>query len=176
MPQLPTVYTIGHSTRSLDDLITALTAQDVGLLVDVRSVPRSGHVPQFNSEGLAEALPAAGIEYLHMKELGGWRKPSPASANMGWRNEGLRGYADYMETEEFAAAVQKLIVLASQKRAAIMCAEAQPHRCHRSLIADALTVRGVRVKHIIGAQRLEPHKVTPFALVDGERITYPEPA
>lgn len=176
MAQLRTVYTIGHSARSLDDLIAALRAQDVRLLVDVRSIPRSGHVPQFNSEGLAEALPAAGIEYVHIKELGGWRKPSPASANRGWRNESFRGYADYMQTEEFDAALQKLIRLVSQKRAAIMCAEALPHRCHRSLIADALTVRGVRVKHIIGAQRLEPHTVTPFALVDGERITYPMPA
>lgn len=132
------IYTIGHSTRTLEALIEALKAHGVRTLVDIRTVPRSRHVPQFNREELGEALPAAGLTYLHMKELGGWRKGSrPDSPNTGWRSPGFRAYADYMLTAEFEAALSELLALARQGRTAIMCAEAVPVRCHRSLVSDA---------------------------------------
>jgi len=124
---------------------------------------------------MQHSLPAHGIDYLHMPELGGLRKPKPDSTNTGWRNVSFRGYADYMQTDEFWTAIDRLIGLARQRRLAIMCAEAVPWRCHRSLVADALTVRGVEVRHITGAGEPSPHRLTPFARVEGGRIRYPAP-
>lgn len=168
-----TFYTIGHSTREAAELIDALKSHEIRLLADVRSIPRSRRVPQFNRETLPATLAGAGIEYLHLPALGGFRKPLPDSPNGGWRNESFRGYADYMQTAEFAAALDELIALGQERPLAFMCAEALPFRCHRSLIADALTARGFLVCHIMGPRRAEAHKLTEFARVDGKRVTYP---
>ncbi len=171
------LFAIGHSTRSLEELIEALRSHGVRTLVDIRSVPRSRHVPQSNQEVLAKALPAAGIDYVHMKALGGWRKGSqPDSPNAGWRSQGFRAYADYMLTPEFEAALAELLALARERPAAIMCAEATPYRCHRSLVSDALTARGVQVQHIMDVGKSQAHRLTPFARVDGTRVTYPPPS
>ncbi len=169
----PVVFTIGHSTRSLDDFIALLAAHCVTLLVDVRTVPRSRHNPQFNQDTLPGALARAGIGYLHLKGLGGLRHGAKDSPNTGWLTPGFRGYADYMLTEEFAQHLGQLMEAARTERVAIMCAESVPWRCHRSLIADALTVRGVPVEHIMGPGRPQPHRLTPFARVEGVKITYP---
>jgi len=168
-----TVLTIGHSTHPLEEFVAILKAHDVERLVDVRTVPKSRHVPQYNSEALAAELPARGIEYVHMKELGGLRRAAKDSANTGWRNASFRGYADYMGSAEFRKGVHRLIELAEEKRTVIMCAEAVPWRCHRSLIGDALLVRGVRVEDIMSATNRREHVLTPFARVRGEEITYP---
>jgi hypothetical protein len=167
------VLTIGHSTRTVEALIELLQAQGVTDLVDVRTIPRSRHNPQFNQDALAKALRRAGIGYTLLEALGGLRKARPDSPNAGWRNASFRGYADYMQTPEFEAGLQALIELAAGRRVAIMCAEAVPWRCHRSLIADALTVRGIPVAHIIDAGHTRPHSLTPFARVHGVQITYP---
>lgn len=170
------VYTVGHSTRPLGELITLLQAHGVVRLVDVRTIPRSRRHPQFNRDVLPEPLGAAGIDYAHLAGLGGLRKPRADSINTGWRNAGFRGYADYMQTPEFAASLEALLALSREAPTAIMCAEAVPWRCHRALIADALTVRGVEVRHITSVGPAEPHALTAFARVDGFRITYPGPA
>jgi uncharacterized protein (DUF488 family) len=167
------VVTIGHSTRTLETFIHLLQTYDVKQVVDVRTVPRSRHNPQFNREALPDHLKAAGIGYLHMPGLGGLRRPRPDSTNMGWRNASFRGFADYMETPEFENHLGKLIELTQRKRIALMCAEALPWRCHRSLIADALEVMGIGVAHILGATHLQPHRLTPFVQVDGTRLVYP---
>lgn len=168
------LYTIGHSTRTLDELVEALGSFEVDLLVDIRTIPRSRHTPQFNQEGLSRTLPRRGIRYRHMKALGGLRKPRPDSSNTAWRNAGFRGFADYMETPEFAAALNELRTLArAAEAAAIMCAEAVPWRCHRSLVADALTAHGDTALHILRPGRAQPHVLTPFARVHGGRVTYP---
>jgi uncharacterized protein (DUF488 family) len=169
-----TVYTIGHSTRAVDALIDMLGAHGVRRLADVRTVPRSRHNPQFDRERLPGPLAAAGISYVHVPGLGGLRHPRKDSINAGWRNAGFRGYADYMQTEEFARHLGVLIEEARAERLAIMCAEAVPWRCHRSLISDALTVRGIRVLHVMTRERADSHELTSFARVDGVRITYPE--
>ncbi|HZP61253.1 MAG TPA: DUF488 domain-containing protein [Opitutaceae bacterium] len=142
-------------------------------LIDVRTVPRSRHNPQFNRETLPHTLSAAGIGYRHMAALGGLRRAARHSLNGGWRLASFRGFADYMQTPEFQDAVSQLIERAKTQRVAIMCAEAVPWRCHRSLIADALVIRGVRVEDIMTMDRQQPHRLTPFARVDGLRITYP---
>jgi len=170
------LYTIGHSTRTLDELIELLLASGVSILADIRTVPRSRHNPQFNRETLSPALQARGIRYAHVAELGGLRKSRRDSPNAGWRNASFRGYADYMLSEDFAAALAKLRALTAEGTVALMCAEAVPWRCHRSLVADALTVRGARVAHIIGAGAARPHRLTPFARVEGTRLTYPDVA
>jgi uncharacterized protein (DUF488 family) len=169
----PVVLAIGHSTRAQDDFIALLKAHGVERLVDVRTIPRSRHNPQFNSDDIASALRRAGISYVHMKALGGLRHPRPDSLNTGWHNAGFRGFADYMQTQEFADALRRLRGLAKTKRTAIMCAEAVPWRCHRSLIADALLVYGYRVEDIESLKRTRPHSLTPWACVEGSRITYP---
>jgi uncharacterized protein (DUF488 family) len=172
MPPNP-ILTIGHSTRSLDELVAMLRAHAVNHLIDIRTIPRSRHNPQFNREGLEVDLPRAGIAYEHRKGLGGLRRPRKDSPNAGWRNDGFRGFADYMGSAEFDAEIASLIAAAEKERVAIMCAEAVPWRCHRSLVADALTARGIAVEHIMTGDKRQPHKTTPFARIEGERITYP---
>ncbi len=164
---------MGHSTRSIEEFILLLQAHGVACLVDVRTIPRSRHNPQFNSESLPESLKKAGIDYVHLRGLGGLRHASPASVNMGWKNASFRGFADYMQTQEFVAALNELLRLADREQVAVMCAEAVPWRCHRSLIADALLVRGISAEHIMSRTSRQSHALTPFARVDGLQITYP---
>jgi uncharacterized protein (DUF488 family) len=168
-----TIFTIGHSTHPIDHFIDLLQANGVKQLIDIRTIPKSRHNPQFNSDALAKSLHAAHISYLHMKDLGGLRHPRKDSINTGWRHESFRGYADYMQTEEFAAALARAIDLAKQRPTTLMCAEAVPWRCHRSLVADALSVRGIRVLEIIGPTKPKEHTLTPFARLRGTQITYP---
>lgn len=172
----PVILTIGHSTRPIAELVRLLTAHAVTRVIDVRTVPRSRHNPQFSRENLPGSLRAAGISYLHCPALGGLRRTTSDSPNAGWRNLSFRGYADYMQTPEFHSAVDELIKLAERDRLALMCAEAVPWRCHRSLIADALLVRGIEAEEISSASRLTPHRFTPFAKVRGTKITYPADA
>ena len=169
----PTLYTIGHSTRPIEELVGLLRQHAVEAVVDIRTVPRSRHNPQFEQQNLRGSLEDAGVAYRHMPGLGGLRRATKDSVNGGWRNESFRGYADYMQTEEFVAAVEELIEVASRQPTAIMCAEAVPWRCHRSLVADALLVRGVDVLDIISEKSSKPHTLTRFAHVEGTRITYP---
>jgi uncharacterized protein (DUF488 family) len=168
--------TIGHSTHPPDKFLDLLQSHGVQRLIDVRTIPRSRHNPQFNKENLAVNLPSRAIEYTHMPELGGLRHARRDSKNLGWRNASFRGYADYMQTSEFTAALRKLIDQAQEKPVAIMCAEAVPWRCHRSLIADALTARGIHVAHIMSAKSAPEHTLTPFARVLRGRVTYPAPS
>ncbi len=165
--------TIGHSNRPLDELIGMLQAHGVDLLADVRTIPKSRHNPQFNTDGLPAPLRQAGIEYLHMPGLGGLRHARKDSINTGWRNDSFRGYADYMQTPEFDAALGELLQASAGRQAAVMCAEAVPWRCHRSMIADALAARGVAVEHIMSAAKKNAHKMTSFARVEGTRVSYP---
>ncbi len=169
----PVVLTVGHSTRPLAEFIALLAAHSVTRLIDVRTVPRSRHNPQFNRDTLPAALEASGIHYEHAAGLGGFRRASPESPNLGWRNASFRGYADYMQTAEFAQNLAYLMKLAKQERVAIMCAEAVPWRCHRSLIADALVVHGFRVEEIVSLTRRQIHALTPFAEVKGTTLRYP---
>lgn len=169
----PTVLTVGHSTRPLGDFIALLKSHGVERIADVRTVPRSRHNPQFNRETLPAALRKAKISYVHLAKLGGLRHARPDSINTGWRNASFRGFADYMQTPDFEVGLARLVELAKKKTIAIMCAEAVPWRCHRSLIADALLVRRIPVEHILSGLRRQPHKLTPFASVRGRRITYP---
>lgn len=169
----PTIFTVGHSNRSIEDFVALLKSHSVKRLVDVRTIPRSRHNPQFNREALAASVRRARIAYTHLPKLGGLRRTRPDSVNTGWQNSSFRGFADYMQTPEFASALARLEKLARTKLCAIMCAEAVPWRCHRSLIADALTVRGHAVEHIMTPTRRNLHKLTPFARVRGKRITYP---
>jgi len=171
MPDV-TIYTIGHSTRELDAFLTLLQREGIQQLADVRTFPMSRRYPHFNRESLSRALADAGIAYAHYPELGGRRTPRRDSGNAAWRNAGFRGYADYMESREFAEGIERLVASASHLTTAIMCAEAVPWRCHRSLIADALTVRGVDVRHILDAGT-KPHALTSFAVVRDGRVSYP---
>lgn len=175
-PETLLILTIGHSTHPLHRFIHMLQAHGVTLVGDVRTVPRSRHNPQFNRESLPQALEAVSIGYVHLAGLGGWRSPRADSPNRGWHNPAFQGYADYMLTPEFAAHLQALIELARGQRLALMCAEALPWRCHRSLIADALLVRGIAVAHIMSPETSQPHRLTPLARVEGTRLTYPAPA
>ena len=167
------VMTIGHSTRTLETFIHLLQVHGVKQVVDVRTVPRSRHNPQFNRETLPDDLKAAGMDYLHMPGLGGLRHTRPDSENKGWHNASFRGFADYMGTPEFENHLGELIQLAQHKRIGLMCAEALPWRCHRSLIADALEARGIKVVHILDSTHLQPHRMTPFAKVIGTHLVYP---
>lgn len=170
---MTTIYAIGHSTRPLDKFIEILRAHEITLLADIRTVPKSRHNPQFNRESLEAELPKAEIAYRHLKELGGLRHAAKDSINTRWENASFRGYADYMQTQEFVHAIRDLMELARDEHVAIMCAEGNPFRCHRSLVADALTVRGVRVLHISSRKSAREHTLTPFAKADGTRVTYP---
>ena len=171
---MPVIYTIGHSTRPIDEFIDLLNSHEITQLVDIRTVPKSRHNPQYWRDALQQSLEAVGIDYVYMKSLGGLRPKVKESINDGWRNQSFRNYADYMQTDEFASAVEELIVLAREKTTAIMCAEAVPWRCHRSLVSDALLVRGIESCEIISASSERLHKMTPFAVVDGTTITYPK--
>jgi hypothetical protein len=171
-----TIYTIGHSVHPIDEFIALLKIYGIEQLVDVRTVPKSRHVPQFNSDDLEKSLGHQGIAYVHLKALGGLRHAKKDSINTGWRNASFRGYADYMSTDEFAQGIDRLLELAKTKRTVIMCAEAVPWRCHRSLLGDALLVRGVSVEDIMSTTSSRPHKLTPFAHVEGKSITYPADA
>jgi uncharacterized protein (DUF488 family) len=167
------IFTLGHSTLPIERFLALLHTYGIERIVDIRSMPRSRHNPQFNDTALAGSLAAEHLEYMHMPALGGLRRARKDSLNTGWRNESFRGYADYMQTEEFQGALETLIEMRCGKRVAIMCAEAVPWRCHRSLVADALGVHDVPVVEILSESTWRTHKLTPFALVDGMRITYP---
>jgi uncharacterized protein (DUF488 family) len=168
-----TLWTIGHSTKPIDDFLALLTSHGIKCLVDVRTVPRSRHNPQYDTHTLAKHLKKSGLGYVHLPELGGLRKPKKNSLNTGWKNASFRGYADYMQTDGFRTALEALMEGSRNVPTAIMCAEAVPWRCHRSLIADALTVRGWTVRHIMTNSKADRHRLTPFAVVDDQRVTYP---
>jgi uncharacterized protein (DUF488 family) len=167
------VFTLGHSTLPIERFIALVRTYGIERLVDIRTVPRSRHNPQFDDSALELSLEAEHIEYVHMAGLGGLRHPRKDSSNTGWRNAGFRGYADYMQTAAFETALEILIAMSRQKRVATMCAEAVPWRCHRSLVADALSVRGVPVIEILSETNYRTHKRTGFAQVDGTHINYP---
>lgn len=167
------VSTIGHSTRTAEELIEILKAHGIEVLVDVRTVPRSRTNPQFDRTALPATLAAAGIEYRHVTDLGGLRKPRKDSPHTGWKNASFRGYADHMDTPVFDRALDELIAVARDRSIAVMCAEAVPWRCHRSLIADALVARGVAVRHLAGVSKASDHRLTPFARIVGTRVSYP---
>src|SRR6266567_4998231 len=168
-----TIYTIGHSTRTIEQFIELLKAHDIEELVDVRTIPKSRHNPQFGAEELAASLQRAGIAYTHLAKLGGLRHASKDSVNLGWQNISFRGFADYMATSEFQAGLDELKALAEKKTVAIMCAEAVPWRCHRSLIADALTIQGWQVLHIQSRKTASPHELTSFLKIIDDKLTYP---
>ena len=165
-------FTIGHSTRPFDEFGALLTGHGITTLVDVRTVPRSRHNPQFNRDTLPQALQAAGIAYVHMAALGGLRKPRADSANTGWRNLSFRGYADYMQTEAFTQGLDELLTLAGTQPVALMCAEAVPWRCHRQLISDALVARGIEVRHVTGPGAEKRHTLSAHGRLEGERVIY----
>jgi uncharacterized protein (DUF488 family) len=167
------VFTIGHSTRTLEEFVEILRAYSVNLVVDVRTIPRSRHNPQFNKETLPTSLKQYGIRYIHIPEIGGLRHPKRDSINLAWENSGFRGYADYMQTQEFTDNLLKVVALARENCLALMCAEALPWRCHRNLLSDALVVRHIRVEHIISKDSTINHQLTEFAHVEGTKITYP---
>lgn len=167
------VLTIGHSTRTIEEFIAILQAHGATGVVDVRTVPRSRHNPQFNKASLPRALKKAGLSYVHLPGLGGLRYARRDSVNVGWRNASFRGYADYMQTPEFQESLDELIQLVEHDRLALMCAEAVPWRCHRSLIGDALLIRGIRTEDIMSPARRQAHILTSFAKVCGTTITYP---
>jgi endonuclease III len=175
-PDPPLVLTVGHSNRPLQDFLDLLKAHGVTLVADVRKMPRSRGNPQFNLDTLPQDLQGAGIGYVHLPGLGGLRRRQPDSPNTAWQNASFQGYADYMLTPEFEHSLHDLLGRARGQRTALMCAEAVPWRCHRSLIADALAVRGIAVEHILSAARTQPHHLRPWACVQGTRITYPAPA
>ena len=169
------IWSIGHSTKPIEEFLALLQSHGIRRLVDVRTVPRSTHNPQFESDALAQHLKDANIPYVHQPGLGGLREPRKDSINAGWKNTSFRGYADYMQTEPFLAALETLMAESRSTPSAIMCAEAVPWRCHRSLIADALAVRGWTVRHILTRTKADRHRLTRFAVVEHDRITYPPP-
>ena len=171
--QKQTIFTIGHSTQTFSQFLELLQANGIERVIDIRTIPRSRRNPQYSLDTLGPALEAAGINYVHVKGLGGLRRPKPDSRNVGWRNASFRGYADYMATTEFELALSRAIQLSQLKLSVLMCAEAVPWRCHRSLVADALTARKFAVKHIMSANIANEHELTPFAQVRGEKVTYP---
>ena len=168
------IYTIGHSTRPIDEFMGMLRDFNIRKLIDVRTIPKSRFNPQYNQEDLAKSLTKEKIDYQHMAGLGGLRHAKKDSINLGWRNASFRGYADYMQTEEFESSLQELIKEAHKKTVAIMCAEAVPWRCHRSLISDALLLYGLDVRDIMGAQKESIHIMNPMAKMDRGKVYYPE--
>ena len=169
-----TIYTIGHSTRDIQEFIVLLKDHGIIQLVDIRTIPRSRHNPQYEQMSLEKSLTKSGIKYIYMKDLGGLRPKVKKSINTGWHNESFRNYADYMQTDDFKSALNELINIAEQNPTAIMCAEAVPWRCHRSLVGDALLNKGIRVEDIISKTNSNDHKMTEFAKINGEDVTYPK--
>lgn len=170
------LYTVGHSNRDWETFTKLLQAHGIEVIADVRSMPGSRRLPQFNSDEMAKNLPAAGIEYQPFKVLGGRKKPNPDSVNVGWRHPAFRAYADYMETPEFLGGLEELLALARERRTAIMCAEAVPWRCHRNLVADAaVLLHGWEVRHIMTEKLANLHKPASFAEVEGDHLRYPAP-
>ena len=169
---MPALWTIGHSTRSIDEFLALLAEHRIEAVADVRRYPGSRRLPHFSREALCESLRGSDLEYVHIPNLGGRRRARPDSPNTAWRSEQFRGYADYMMTEEFEAAFGELVDLAGRRRTAMMCAEALWWRCHRGLVADALKARGADVLHIVGAAKVEPHPYTSAARIVGGRLTY----
>jgi uncharacterized protein (DUF488 family) len=169
----PTIYTIGHSTKTVDEFVETLKEFHIEIVLDVRTIPRSRHNPQFNKEELKKSLHKHKIDYLHLDALGGLRRTKKESINTAWKNAPFRGFADYMQTPQFTEGIEQLIELAERKRVAIMCSEAVPWRCHRSLIGDALLVRDIYVEDIMSGRTRKPHTLTPWARVAGLQITYP---
>jgi uncharacterized protein (DUF488 family) len=167
------IYTLGHSTHPADKFVRILRAHGIELVADIRTIPRSRRNPQYDQNALKRLLANEGVEYFHFAGLGGLRHARKDSLNTGWKNTSFRGYADYMQTPEFAQAVEELLATAATKKTALLCAEAVPWRCHRSLVGDALLVRGVEVEDILSETRAEPHKLTPWARVQGLEVTYP---
>jgi uncharacterized protein (DUF488 family) len=170
-----TIYTIGHSTRPSDEFLSILKAFGIEVVADIRTVPRSRRNPQYGQESLERFLAQNNLGYVHLATLGGLRRPKKDSLNMGWVNESFRGYADYMQTAEFEKAIEDLVARTAEAQMAIMCAEAVPWRCHRSLVGDALLVRGIHVEDIMSEKIAKPHKLTAWARVEGLHITYPKP-
>jgi len=167
------IFTVGHSTRRLDEFFVLLDRHGVSGLADVRRIPRSRRHPHFAREALEVSMPAHGIDYRHFPGLGGLRRPRPDSANAGWREPGFRGYADHMQTGEFSDELDALVAFATDRLVAVMCAESKWWQCHRQMIADALVVRGIEVRHIMSPTEAPPHTLTPFALADGTSVRYP---
>lgn len=170
------IFTVGHSTRPIEAFIALLQSQHIKQLVDIRSIPKSLHNPQYHQAALEASTRRAGIKYLHLKELGGLRHKTKSTKNNAWRNRSFRNYADYMQTKEFKEGLDKVIQLSQESTTAIMCAEAVPWRCHRSLVGDALTVRDIQVRDIISESSVQDHRLTPFAVIHGTTITYPKTA
>ncbi|MDE1827182.1 MAG: DUF488 domain-containing protein [Thaumarchaeota archaeon] len=170
---MSTIFVVGHSTRPIESFVDLLKAHSIDFLVDIRTIPKSRHNPQFNEESLKKKLHDNKIGYLHVKGLGGLRHPDKDSINLGWHNMSFRGFADYMQTKEFDISLKELIALSKRHTIAIMCAEGNPFRCHRSLVADALLVRHVKALHISSKVSAREHVLTPFAKVKGRSITYP---
>jgi uncharacterized protein (DUF488 family) len=166
------IATIGHSNRSLEDFVALLKSHSITRILDVRRYPASRKWPHFNAASLAESLPAAGIDYVGLPQLGGRRRPRPDSPHVAWREESFRGYADFMDTDEFAAGRAEVERLAAERPSALMCAEALPWKCHRSLIADALVAGGWEVRDVVSEREARPHRVPKFGRVDGERVIY----
>jgi uncharacterized protein (DUF488 family) len=165
---------MGFSNRTWDETLQILNAFNVRRLIDIRTLPGSKHTPQFNLEHMKAALPRVGIEYIHMKSLGGLRKPfKDSTVNAAWKNSGFRGYADYMQTPAFEDAIEELILLIKEKTTVYCCTEAVFWRCHRQLVSDALAVRAYRIGHIFAAEKVVEHELTKFVKVDGIRLTYP---
>jgi len=167
------IFTVGHSNRTIGAFLRILKANGIECLADVRTLPGSRHNPQFNAEALEASLRPAGVHYAHLLRLGGFRKPRADSRNLAWRNEGFRGFADYMETVEFERGLQELLELSRTARTAIMCAEAVWWRCHRALISDALLTRGMTTVHLLGENKMEEHRLTRFAKIEDGRLAYP---
>ena len=167
------LFAIGHSTRSIEKFLEIVRAHQIILLVDIRTIPRSRHNPQFDQQALQQTLTTAGIAYRHLKGLGGLRKPTAYSMNAAWDNKSFRGYADYMQTSEFTQALDELIKLGSTTSVAFMCAEGNPFRCHRLLVADALTARGISVYHISSPRSKKKHSLTSFAKIQHDKVIYP---
>jgi uncharacterized protein (DUF488 family) len=168
------IYTVGHSTHPIETFIDMLSAHGIKQLVDIRTIAGSRYNPQFSEPALKKSLTDSHIVYRRLEKLGGLRPTTEGSLNKAWRNKSFRGYADYMQTNEFAEGIEDLMGLAAENRTAIMCAEAVPWRCHRSLVGDALLVRDIEVLDIMNEKSVKPHTLTPFAHVDGLTITYPE--
>ena len=168
------VWTIGHSTRTADEFVSLLRSQEIDRLADIRTIPQSRRHPHFGRDALSARLAGEGIQYRHFKDLGGLRKPRADSANGAWKNQAFRGYADHMETPEFAAAVDELLTFGDGGRVAVMCAEAVWWRCHRMLLSDALVARAIDVQHILSPTSVQPHRLTPFAQIEDSRhVRYP---